>query len=149
MEYRTPSRRLQVLATLFGIVAFVLVQPAFAAPVEPTASPVSSLAVPAITVTEQGLAPNDAVTGNGHAFVLESGVSSLVVVSFALQAGQRVACAAPGRTPRLARVFALTPGATLVCHAMPGRYAFTANHPLQLASGDVASSRVSGWIEIS
>ena len=145
MHHRTPPRSAAALTVVAAIVQLMFAGAADATAFERSTPP----PVPAIVVTEQGLAPNDAVTGSGHAFTLESGIATPIAVAFELEPGQRVACAAPGRTPRLGRIFALSPGATLVCHAMPGRYRFTANHPLQLDSGAVARRLLSGWIEIS
>jgi hypothetical protein len=145
MQYRITTRGLRLVASslLTATVVFFAQAAVAAAANRPEAD-----APPRIAITEQGLAPKKAVTGSGHAFVLESGVEGPVVVAFALLDGQRVACASPGRTPRLGQVFAVAPGSRLICHALPGRYAFVADHPLHLASG-IWVNHLTGWIEIS
>ncbi len=140
MDRRAPIRTLLALATIF---AFAHPSPAFAAAVSDDWQP------PSVIISDQGISPDTAATGSGHAFVLESTAEALVVVAFSLREGQRVACARRGRTPRLGQVFALSERSPLVCHAMPGRYEFTAQHRVQLASGATEVKRSAGSIEVS
>ena len=140
MDRRAPIRTLLALATIF---AFAQPSAAFAA----TAP--DDWQLPSVTITDRGISPDTAATGGGHAFVLESTAEASVVVEFSLRDGQRIACASRGRTPRLGQVFALSERSPLVCHGMPGRYEFTAQVRVRLASGAVQMKRSAGSIEIS
>lgn len=132
-------------AILALIISGLLAQLSFAAAPEASTPP----PLPAIAISEQGLSPTGALAGRGHAFVLENNAESTVAVEFMLREGQRVACAPRGRTPRLDQTFSLSAGGSLICHARPGRYAFTARGPLRLAADAIGVGRFTGWIEIS
>ena len=83
-------------------------------------------------------------TADGHAFVLLNDSTGIVRVEFTLRRGEGIACSAHGRTLRLMRKFSLRMNETLVCHAKPGEYEFTAYRAVHIAGGDPRVSRSKG-----
>ena len=131
-------------ATLFALLGSVLAGPAAAA--QPRHA---SEGTPRITITNTELAPSVVRTADGHSFVLLNDSTGIVRVEFTLRQGDGIACSARGRTPRLMREFVLGVDDTLVCHAKPGEYEFTAYRAVRIAGGDLLVSRSKGRILVS